>query len=80
MTEKEDDWERAWMRNRMSEKEHDYEARGEVIKMIHGELPAVRWTCGKCGEDACVVFYEPEAKEKLVECEACGAHNLVLKG
>ena len=42
---------------------------GEVIKMIHDELPAVRWTCGNCGEDACTIFYEPEETEKLVQCE-----------
>ena len=56
------------------------EVRGEVIKMIHGELPAVRWTCGNCGEDACTIFYEPEAEERLAECEACGTENLVRKG
>jgi DNA-directed RNA polymerase subunit RPC12/RpoP len=64
----------------MSDNEIDYEVRGEVIKMIHDELPAVRWACGKCGEDACVIFYEPDAEEKLAECETCGARNLVLKG
>ena len=57
-----------------------FEVTGEVIKMIHGELPAVRWTCGKCGEDACVIFYEPEETEKTVECETCQATNLVRKG
>jgi predicted nucleic acid-binding Zn ribbon protein len=64
----------------MSDDGPDYEVRGEVIKMIHGELPAVRWTCGNCGEDACVIFYEPEAEERLVECETCNAQNLVRKG
>jgi hypothetical protein len=56
------------------------EVRGEVIKMIHGELPAVRWACAACGEDACTIFYEPEAEAMLVECETCDARNLVLKG
>lgn len=59
--------------------EETFEVTGEVIKMIHGELPAVRWTCAKCGEDACSIFYEPEETEKLVECEACEAANLVRK-
>lgn len=63
----------------MNDDEQVYAVSGEIIKMIHGELPAVRWTCGKCGEDACVIFYEPEAEEKLVECEACRAENLVRK-
>ncbi|HYP28861.1 MAG TPA: hypothetical protein VE262_19265 [Blastocatellia bacterium] len=53
--------------------------RGEVIKMIHGELPAVRWTCGGCGEDACTIF-EPELEQKEIECEGCGSANLVAKG
>ncbi|HKS41908.1 MAG TPA: hypothetical protein VJX74_14935 [Blastocatellia bacterium] len=52
---------------------------GEVIKMIHDELPAVRWTCGNCGEDACTIFYEPEETEKLVQCETCEAGNLVQR-
>ena len=52
---------------------------GEVIKMIHDELPAVRWTCGNCGEDACTIFYEPEEMEKLVQCETCEASNLVQR-
>jgi len=43
-------------------------------------LPAVRWTCGKCGEDACTIFYDPEETEKIVECETCSAANLVRKG
>jgi len=60
--------------------EYDYEVEGEVIKMIHDELPAVRWTCGGCGEDACTIFYEPEAREKVVECETCSASNLVRRG
>ena len=59
--------------------DYDYEVRGEVIKMIHGELPAVRWTCGKCGEDSCTIFYEPEAEEILVACETCEAKSLVHK-
>jgi hypothetical protein len=60
--------------------DYDYEVRGEVIKMIHGELPAVRWACGKCGEDSCTIFYEPEAEVILVACETCEAQNLVRKG
>ncbi|HEX8183684.1 MAG TPA: hypothetical protein VF747_03005 [Blastocatellia bacterium] len=59
--------------------DYDYAVRGEVIKMIHDELPAVRWTCGKCGEDACTIFYEPEAEEITVGCETCDARNLVRK-
>lgn len=56
---------------------YDYEVQGEVIKMIHGELPAVRWTCGHCGEDRCTIFYEPEADSKIVECEGCHTSSLV---
>jgi ribosomal protein S27E len=56
---------------------YDYQVQGEVIKMIHGELPAVRWTCGGCGEDASTIFYEPQDNEKLVECEVCGSSNMV---
>lgn len=58
---------------------YEYEAQGEVIKMIHDELPAVRWTCAGCGEDACTIFYEPEESEKIVECESCNASVLVKK-
>lgn len=57
--------------------ENTFRVTGEVIKMIHDELPAVRWSCGNCGEDACTIFYEPEEAEKLVECETCEAGNLV---
>jgi hypothetical protein len=57
--------------------DYDFEVEGEVIKMIHDELPAVRWTCGRCGEDACTIFYEPEACARVVDCEACHASNLV---
>jgi hypothetical protein len=57
--------------------ENDYEVQGEVIKMIHGELPAVRWTCGNCREDSCTIFYEPEADARSIECESCHASNLV---
>ena len=63
----------------MEDPSYDYEVQGEVIKMIHDELPAVRWTCGECGEDACTIFYEPEAKAKIVECESCSATSLVHK-
>ncbi len=60
--------------------ENDFEVHGEVIKMIHGELPAVRWTCGNCGEDACTIFYEPSLQSKGVTCESCDAYNLVRMG
>lgn len=59
---------------------YDYRVEGEVIKMIHGELPAVRWTCEGCGEDSCTIFYDPEEREKFVECETCQASILVCKG
>ena len=59
--------------------ESDYEVSGEVIKLIHGELPAVRWTCGSCGDDSCTIFFQPEEQEKLVECEYCDATNLVKR-
>jgi len=59
--------------------EHEFEVPGEIVKMIHGELPAVRWTCGKCGEDACTIFYEAAEDEKAVTCESCGSLNLVAK-
>jgi ribosomal protein S27AE len=58
---------------------YDHKVSGEVIKMIYGELPAVRWTCGKCGEDACTIFFDAAEAEKVIECENCGASNLVLK-
>lgn len=64
----------------MEDDGHDYEVEGEVIKMIHDELPAVRWTCGSCGEDACTIFYEPEVTERVVECESCEESNLVRIG
>jgi len=59
--------------------EYDYEAEGEVIKMIHDELPAVRWVCGVCGEDTCTIFYETHALETLAECEHCRAVHLVRR-
>lgn len=58
---------------------YQHETQGEVIKMIHGELPAVRWSCGGCREDSCTIFYEQEAVEMLVECGFCGASNLVRR-
>jgi hypothetical protein len=64
----------------MADGAYEYEVEGEVIKLIHGELPAVRWTCGKCGEDAATIFYVPEEMEKIVECENCEASNLVRRG
>ncbi|MCI0490036.1 MAG: hypothetical protein L0229_25875 [Blastocatellia bacterium] len=60
--------------------EYEYEIEGEVIKLIHGELPAVRWTCEGCGEDSCTIFYDPDEREKLVECETCRASVLVRRG
>ena len=64
----------------MEDPSYDYEVQGEVIKMIHDELPAVRWTCGGCGEDACTIFYEREDDAKIVECESCSALNRVRRG
>jgi hypothetical protein len=63
-----------------TDEQYEYEVEGEVIKLIHGELPAVRWACGRCGEDAATIFYNPEDTEKLVECENCEAANLVRRG
>lgn len=63
----------------MDDLTYDHEVEGEVIKMIHDELPAVRWTCGGCGEDSCTIFYEPEAVQKVVECESCRASNLIRR-
>ena len=59
--------------------EYDFDVEGEVIKMIHDELPAVRWTCGGCGEDACTIFYQLEVHAKVVECEGCHASSLVRR-
>lgn len=61
----------------MTSGNYDHESQGEVIKMIHGELPAVRWTCGGCGEDSCTIFYNREETEMVTECGYCGANNLV---
>lgn len=61
----------------MEDRSYDYIVEGEVIKMIQDELPAVRWTCAGCGEDACTIFYEPDARDKVVDCEFCGATILV---
>jgi hypothetical protein len=63
----------------MSEENYEYEVEGEVIKMIHDELPAVRWTCAACHEDSCTIFYDPEELEKVVACEFCGAGLLVKR-
>ena len=63
----------------MEDRQYDYEVEGEVIEMIHDELPAVRWTCGRCGEDACTIFYETDAKEIFVQCESCSAPNRVRR-
>jgi hypothetical protein len=61
----------------MEDRDYDFEVDGEVIKMIHDELPAVRWTCGACGEDACTIFYEPGLHSKVVTCESCDTSNRV---
>lgn len=67
------------MSHEIESDDHDFEVQGEVIKMIHDELPAVRWTCGSCGEDACTIFYQPDAEAITVECEFCHASNLVKR-
>ena len=59
--------------------DHEYEVEGEVIKMIHDELPAVRWTCASCREDSCTIFYEPAEESKRVRCDFCGANHVVRK-
>jgi hypothetical protein len=61
----------------MEDPDYEFEVEGEVIKLIHDELPAVRCTCGGCGEDACTIFYDADMKAKIVECESCSATNLV---
>ena len=63
----------------MAEGEHHHEAQGEIIKLIHGDLPAIRWTCGTCGEDACTIFFDREETEKLVECETCSSITLLCR-
>ena len=63
----------------MEDPGYDYKVEGEVIKLIHGEFPAVRWACGGCGEDSCAIFYEPDRESKLIECDSCDATNLVRK-
>jgi hypothetical protein len=63
----------------MESSDYDFEVNGEVIKMIHGELPAVRWACGGCGEDSCTIFYERAATEMMTECGFCGANSLVRR-
>ena len=64
-------------RQMTDDQSYDYEVQGEVIKMIHDELPAVRWTCGSCGEDSSTIFYDSEAIELVTECGFCGAKSLV---
>ena len=56
-----------------------YEVEGEVIKMIHDEFPAVRWTCAACDTDSCTIFYAPGESEKVVTCEFCEAVHRVTK-
>ena len=63
----------------MSEENYQYEVKGEVIKMIHDELPALRWACAVCNEDSCTIFYEPGDLEKIVACDFCDATHLVKK-
>jgi len=63
----------------MEDRQYDFQVEGEVIKMIHDELPAVRWTCGSCGDDACTIFYVTEDDRAIVKCESCDARNLVTK-
>ena len=63
----------------MEDHGYEYEVQGEVIKMIHEELPAVRWTCGNCGEDSCTIFYDREATDVVKECAYCGANSLVRR-
>ena len=63
----------------MNEEPYQYEVDGEIIKMIHDELPAVRWTCASCDNDSCTIFYEPTESEKIVACEFCEAPHLVKK-
>jgi hypothetical protein len=59
--------------------DYQFEVEGEVIKMIHDELPAVRWTCGNCKEDSATIFYEPTDESKIVTCDYCGTNHLVRK-
>jgi hypothetical protein len=63
----------------MADGEHHSTVLGEVIKLIHGDLPAVRWTCNTCGEDSCSIFFEPEVTERQIECETCNSITLVRK-
>lgn len=63
----------------MSEELYQYVVEGEIIKMLHDEFPALRWTCGGCLEDSCTVFYDPQELEKIVVCEFCEAIHLVKK-
>jgi hypothetical protein len=63
----------------MSEESYRYEVVGEIIKMIHDELPAVRWTCKGCDNDSCTIFFEPSESEKIVACEFCEAVHLLKK-
>ncbi|HSE97939.1 MAG TPA: hypothetical protein VLD57_06670 [Blastocatellia bacterium] len=58
--------------------DYDHAVEGEVIKMIHDELPAVRWTCGECGEDTATIF-EPEEIDRVVVCDYCKTSNLVRR-
>ena len=56
-----------------------YDVDGEVIKMIHDEFPAVRWTCAACDSDSCTIFYDPAEPEKVVTCEFCETVHRVKK-
>lgn len=61
----------------MSEDDYQHRVEGEVIKMIHDEFPAVRWTCAACAEDRCTIFYDAEATAQVVACDFCEATHLV---
>ena len=64
----------------MDEETYEYEVEGEIIKMIHDQFPAVRWTCRSCDGDTCTIFFEPSDTETIVTCEFCEAPHLVKKG
>jgi hypothetical protein len=61
----------------MGEDDVPSDVEGEVIKMIHDEFPAVRWTCAACDADSCTIFYDPQESEKIVACDFCEARHRV---
>ncbi|MBI3654356.1 MAG: hypothetical protein HY231_25290 [Acidobacteria bacterium] len=63
----------------MNAEPYQYEVEGEIIKMLHDEFPALRWTCQGCDNDSCTVFYDPQELAKIVACEFCEAVHLVKK-